>query len=143
MIYAHGKSNHKASQYHFREVICNNCKKGHLVKIYRAPKQTMDKGVARNHNVTEVLTGLNSIDAGQPESDADSELPLFKIQDSTKSIYPITVDMEINGKILNMEVDTGAAISIILQIACIFQSTSQVCIPTSLNIHRGANRSRR
>ena len=43
-----GKNNHKATQCHFKNAICNNCqKKGHLVKIYRAPKQTMDTGVTK------------------------------------------------------------------------------------------------
>ena len=36
------------------------------------------------------------------------------MQDSTKGMHPITEDMEINGKILTMEVDAGAAVSIIL-----------------------------
>ena len=57
----------------------------------------------------------NWVDTGQPEkdSDTDSELPLFKIKDSSKAVHPITVDMKINGRVLNMEVDTGAAVSII------------------------------
>ena len=109
-----GKSNHKSSQCHYKDVICNNCKKkGHLAKICRAPKQTMETGVAKKK--LQRHRGANWIDTGQPESDTDSELPLFKIQDSTKSIHPIKVDMEINGKILSMEVDTGAAVSIISQ----------------------------
>ena len=88
-------------------------KKGHLAKICRAPKQTRDKEIAKKKSQRH--RGANRIDTGQSESDTDSELPLFKIQDSTKSIHPITVDMEINGKILNMEVDTGATVFIISQ----------------------------
>ena len=92
-----GKSNHKSSQCHYKDVICNNCKKkGHLAKICRAPKQAMEAGVAKKKSQRH--RGANWIDTGQPESDTDSELPLFKIQDSTKSIHPITVNMEINGK---------------------------------------------
>ena len=55
------------------------------------------------------------MDTGQSERDrdTDSELPLFKIKDSSKAVHPITVDMEISGKALNMEVNTGAAVSII------------------------------
>lgn len=35
-----GKNKHQLSQCQFKEAICNNCyKKGHLAKIYRAPRQ--------------------------------------------------------------------------------------------------------
>ena len=71
----------------------------------------MDTGVTKKKS----QRGTNWIDTGQQEkySDTDSELPLFKIRDSSKAAHPITVDIEINGRALNMEVDTGAAVSII------------------------------
>ena len=76
----------------------------------RAPKQTTDTGVTKKKS----QRGTNWIDTGQQEkdSDTDSELPLFKIRDSSKAAHPITVDIEINGRALNMEVDTGAAFSL-------------------------------
>ena len=109
-----GKNNHKASQCHFKDAVCNNCqKKGHLAKICRAPRQTRD--TRRTKKKSQVHRGAHWVDTGQSErdSDTDSELPLFKIKDSSKAVHPITVDMEISGKALNMEVDTGAAVSII------------------------------
>ena len=81
------------------------------MKICRASKQTMDTGVIKQKS----QRGTNWIDTGQQEkkSDTDSELPLFKIMDSSKEAHPITVDIEINGRDLNMKGDTGAAVSII------------------------------
>ena len=43
----------------------------------------------------------------------DSELPLYKINDGSKSVHAITADMTIKGYLLKMEIDIGAAISII------------------------------
>ena len=82
-----------------------------MAKICRATKQTTDTGVTKKKS----QRGTNWIDTGQQEkdSDTDSELPLFKIRDSSKVAHPLTVDIEINGRALNMEVDTGAAVSII------------------------------
>ena len=110
----YGKNNHKASLCRFKDAVCNNCrKKGHLAKICRAPRQIRDPRV--NKKKSQAHRGAHWVDTGQSErdSDTDSELPLFKIKDSSKAVHPITVDMEINGKALNMEVDTGAAVYII------------------------------
>ena len=93
-----GKNNHIASQCRFKEAICNNChKKGHLAKICRAPRQKQDKPVTKKW--VQPHKGTKWIEAGEPEqnSDTDSELPLFKIGDASKTVHPITVDMEING----------------------------------------------
>ena len=35
------------------------------------------------------------------------------VRDAHNSTHPITVDIEINGQVFNMEIDTGAAVSII------------------------------
>ena len=110
----YGKNNHLTSQCRFKEAVCNNChKKGHLAKICRAPQQKQDRPVTKKW--VQPHKGTKWIDAGKPEqnSDADSELPLFKIGDANKTVHPITMDMEINGQVLKMEIDTGAVVSII------------------------------
>ena len=45
------------------------------------------------------------------DGESDSELPMLQIGDHRT--HPITVDVLINGRELSMELDTGAAISII------------------------------
>ena len=75
----------------------------HLAKICRAPRQTTDTGAAKKKS-HQHRGATNWVDIGQPEKDidTDSELPLFKIKDSPKAVDPITVDMEINGRVLNI-----------------------------------------
>ena len=43
--------------------------------------------------------------------ESDSDLHILTVAE--KSRHPIMVDLEVNGKALTMEVDTGAAVSII------------------------------
>ena len=49
-------------------------------------------------------------DSQDSEDDSDQDLPLYQV--SNKSSHPITIDLEIKKK-LTMEIDTGAAVSII------------------------------
>ena len=50
-------------------------------------------------------------DSQDSKDGSDQDLPLYQV--SNKSLHPITVDLEINKKKLTMEIDTGAAVSII------------------------------
>ena len=55
-----GKSNHKASQCHFKDVICKNCKRKDIWRKFaeHLNRQGTRKLLKRNRSVTEVLTGL-------------------------------------------------------------------------------------
>ena len=92
--------------------MCNNCqKKGHLAKICRATRQPRDTGLPKKKS--QAHRDAHWVDTGQSDrdNDTDSELPLFK--NLCKAVHPNTAGMEINEKALNMEVNTGAAVSII------------------------------
>ena len=108
-----GKNNHHASKYHFKKAICNTChKKGHLVKICRAQRQQRPAAPKKKTHPDKGTRWVGTEQAVD-NSDTDSELPLYKTNDGSKSVHPITVDMTIKGCLLKMEIDTGAAISII------------------------------
>ena len=93
-------------------MICNHCGRSNHSIIIETPCVTTAKG---KYIWQKFAEHRNNGQGGQPENKTDSELWLFKIQDSTKSIHPMTVNMEING---SMEVDTGAAVYIVSQTTC-------------------------
>ena len=98
-------------QSHFKKAICNTChKKGRLAKVRQqrlaAPKKRTHPNKGTRWVGTEQVI---------ENSDTDSELPLYKINDGSKSVHPMTVDKTIKGCLLKREIDTGAAVSIISQ----------------------------
>ena len=72
-------------------------------------------------------------------SDTDSELPLYKINDGSKSVHPITVDMTIKGCLLKMEIDIRAAFSIISQATYqkLFSEVPLNAVPLHLKTYTG------
>ena len=98
--YRCGKNDHVADNCYYKEAVCNKCKrKGHLAKVCRT-KQPQLKDEARAQWMGRSPT---------PEDD----LPLYSV--SSHCTKPITVDIEINGTKVCMEVDTGAAVSLMSQ----------------------------
>ena len=89
-----GKNNHHSSKCHFKEAICNTChKKGHLAKICRAQRQQQPTAVPKKRAHQDKGTRWVGTEQEADHSDTDSELPLYKINDGSKSVHPITVDM--------------------------------------------------
>ncbi len=107
--YRCGRSNHHAPDCRFKDATCHNCgKKGHLSKVCRskAPGHSGRKKKGRVHK--QMWVQRPSADS----SDSDSDLPILRIGGESRTGHPITVDLEVNGRVLTMEVDTGAAVSI-------------------------------
>ena len=101
--YRCGSGEHLAANCHFAEFVCRNCnKRGHLARVCHSAKsqsgsrKTSGAEVARSHQLT-------------IEAD-DEELPLLVL--GTGSITPIQVDVSLNGVPVTLEVDTGAAVSV-------------------------------
>ena len=99
-----GRANHKAPQCQFKDLVCLKCNKtGHLAKVCRSKPP-----------VSKVKLPMNVV-AEEPEE--HDEYPLFTIQDTraTTATDPLRVTMNLNGKPTLMEIDTGAAISIMAE----------------------------
>ena len=110
--YRCGKKNHTPANCRFKEVVCHHCqKKGHLAKVcrQRLAQQSTDKKHVRKQQGR----GANWVqtDPNVSEEDSDTDLPLYQV--SSKASHPITVDLEVNKTKLTMEIDTGAAVSVI------------------------------
>ena len=107
-------SNHKAPDCKHKDAICNKCsKKGHLAKVCRSgsarPEVPKNRKQQQQTNTKKDprTTRTHHLDAGTDED----EYNLFTVTSSTNQ--PLTVPLTLNGANLIMEIDTGAARSII------------------------------
>ena len=100
-----GRTNHEAKACRFREAQCHNCgRKGHIAPICRAKK-----ALTRTRKFPRKPASPTT---QWKESTSDSEeLRLFTV--GAKSSTPIAVELTVNGARITMEVDTGAAVSLI------------------------------
>ena len=74
---------------------------------------------------------------GNESEDSDSDLPVHKI--TAGSTYPITVELEIQGKPVVMEVDTGTAVSVISETTYkeLFPNLTLKEVPMGLKTYAG------
>ena len=100
---------HQATNCPFKEAECYACgKKGHIAKVCRSkskgtrfiPQQSEETHKVESHD----------LDADEPEPDA-AEYKLFTI--SSHENAPLMIEFIANGQPLQMELDTGASISLI------------------------------
>ncbi|XP_048854231.1 uncharacterized protein K02A2.6-like [Brienomyrus brachyistius] len=126
-----GKTNHTDHDCWFRDRDCHQCgRKGHLKRMCRSKTKNRQgrghkqeegkpeqKGNAIKHGLKDKKKKIHYVEANENESeqtksDTDSELGLYTL--SQKGKYSrITVMPLINGKKMEMELDTGAAVSLI------------------------------
>ena len=89
----------------FKDAKCHECgKKGHIASVCRSRKKGPRPSPAGN---------LREQYVKDDESGSDEDLPIKLVGGRQLKSRPIAVLVSINGKELNMEVDTGAAVSIL------------------------------
>ena len=114
--------------------MCRSCgKKGHIARACCSKKQgTSGKGRRPTQKKTEHTNW-----AGNESEDSDSDLPVYKI--TAGSTHPITVELEIQGKPVIMEVDTGAAVSVISETTYkdLFPNLTLKTVPMGLKTYTG------
>ena len=105
LCYRCGGANHTPSVCRFREATCHKCqKKGHIAKVCRSGRAPRSQEQSRQRSVRVVDR--------EPLSDEETtEFTMFKV--GGKALHPIVVTVGVNGQQLPMEVDTGAAVSVI------------------------------
>ena len=107
-----GKNNHSSDKCFYKEATCHICKKtGHLAKVCNSRQQVRVVPQSSVHS-SRHSTRMQWIDERSPTP--EEEYPLFCVVH--RSIKPITVEMTINGEKVIMEVDTGAAVSLMSQV---------------------------
>ena len=117
--YRCGRSNHTLTARHFKEAISHACnKKGHLASACRSktlaqePKKSAVKAPKNRYGKYQQAKWVQA-DEGGGSGDSEPELPMHKIEHS--STYLITVTLDINNKRVKMDVDMGAAVTIITE----------------------------
>ncbi|XP_028416384.1 uncharacterized protein K02A2.6-like [Dendronephthya gigantea] len=112
--YRCGKEGHDSQQCHFKDQYCRNCrKKGHIKRVCRGKSQqqyTPPTAPSRKKK------GEQEVHEVQNESDSDSEdtlasLKIHKVAKGHTNIIWVTPEVE--GKSLQMELDTGSAVSVL------------------------------
>ena len=104
--YRCGAHSHQAAQCRFKDVTCHKChKKGHLAKVCRSGKKPSHTSHPRSNQT-------HHLDASQDESEFPplEDMSLFHV--GSKAERPIHVPVTLDGQRVDMELDTGAAVSI-------------------------------
>ncbi|MDD9817031.1 MAG: reverse transcriptase domain-containing protein, partial [Gammaproteobacteria bacterium] len=112
--YRCGRRNHSYRECRFKDAECHNCgRKGHIARMCRS-KRAVAKGRGPKKQVSGGRQKTQWVQAdrdSESAEDSPDDFVVYRIGDC--AARPITAQLEINGKQLTMEVDTGAAVSII------------------------------
>ena len=111
LCYRCGRTNHTSSDCKFKDAKCHKCGKiGHIATVCRSrPKQYSN--FTRHNSGHHRNSQLKAKWINAEKTEDIEEVPLYTIW--KRAAHPITVDVSVNNKLLLMEVDTGAAVSII------------------------------
>ena len=112
--YRCGSRSHLSPDCRYKDATCHTCKKkGHLSKVChsKSEKKEKEKKYRRTYPGQKPRGQANWVQSAGRDREAVEELPLFLINE--QSGHPITVELTVNGWKLRMELDTGAAVSII------------------------------
>ena len=108
-----GRKNHKPQDCHFKDAECHACgKKGHISSACRSKGRGGGSGPQSHRKQKRHGTKWVSNESGEEDDTTTSEeFHLFNVGE--RSSKPIVIEVVANGKPLKMEIDTGAALSII------------------------------
>ena len=105
-----GRYDHEGRTCKYRQAKCHLCDKiAHISPVCRRgpTKKTRDFRSRKKSRKTNVVT------EDLRDANTDSELALHALTIGKPSVKPIRVDLEVSGKKLTLDVDTGAAVSIL------------------------------
>ena len=127
--YRCGCSNHRADTCKFKDAKCHACgKTGHIApacrsKMFKPKKGQIHSKVKKTYRISD----------GPQSDEVDSSDGEFKIYNIGKqSADPIVVPLTLNGKTLNMEVDTGAALSVVSEATRLTHFPKETLRPSNL-----------
>ena len=114
-----GGNNHKPQDCRFKDAECRSCKKkGHIARVchtaaqQRAPGQIRKPGQQSQRSRT-----THHMATEEDVSDTSDSYELFTLQAGSSQNKPLLVTVKANNSDLEMEIDTGASLSIISEVA--------------------------
>ena len=113
--YRCGRSSHDQKDCRFHEAVCNFCnKKGHIATVCCSKNGLNKKNRAQRPTQRMHFVNTNtSQDAGETGTGELIDHAFLIAHLGEPLSHPFRTEMEVNGKTLNMEIDTGASVSII------------------------------
>ena len=107
-----GRTNHKPFDCRFLSAACHNCgRTGHIAPVRRSPKKTSSRSRAQR---TAQILHEEEVEDDEEEDDVD-DLSIKRISSLSRasSQGAIMIDLKLNDTPVKMELDTGAAVSLI------------------------------
>ena len=100
-----GKAGHIAPKCRFKDTVCHQCgKKGHLKAVCRSkPRGNVSRRRGNARNVRHVQ---------EDDDSTEEELPLHCIGTRKDSVQPLKIRVTVDDRSMDMEVDTGAAVTL-------------------------------
>ena len=115
ICYRCGRSNHNPMKCKFKDATCHKCgKTGHIAPACRSSKSPQRKQPRTTPQRSKTLHVEAEEQSPDDASSSDGDFKLLKL--SKNSSDPIMVSVNLNGQSLEMEVDTGAAFSVISEV---------------------------
>ena len=112
--YCCGKAGHSGGNCRFREAICHKCKtRGHLARVCRG-RGAIGSQPQREWEERPQAHRVDSETLEAQHSDEDVILHVNSVGVKT-TVAPYIAELELNGQLVTMEIDTGAAVSLISQ----------------------------
>ena len=126
-----GRTGHRREQCRLKDAVCRGCgTKGHLVKVCR-------KRSGGQHKTPQSPRGkpVHHLEENSDE-DSDSDLTgtLYTMNSNSKS-HPYVVNVEVSGKPLQMEIDTGASLTLVSERTFQEYWPSMALSPTGVKLH--------
>ena len=129
--YRCGRSNHSPTNCKFKDATCLKCgKTGHIAPACQTSKPPQRKQFRTPRQKQKTYHLQADVQSPEETNSSDSDFKLHKL--SKNSSQPIMVSVELNGQKLDMEVDTGAAFSVISEATRQAVFSNQMLHPSEL-----------